>query len=507
MATMAARFRPRARRAMVFAALLSTVCGAARATDGYFDASWPPGIGGGKLTLTPGLAYNTATALAFQNDGKVLLAVATSDSSSDFSQYVACVVRLLPDGSYDYSFGPAHNGRACLNQFAGVPALPTIAGQHALRVQPDSKIVFGGQMYDDVGNSHVSGFIARLNADGTLDSSAAGGAGYVKFQFGSAAGAYLSSVSGLLVQADGKIVAAGFGCGTAAASCNQDFAAARFTSNLTFDPTFAGGGRTLIAFDLGGNQNDQANDLALQADGKIVLAGSANTATSSELALVRLGSNGAVDAAFGNQGRFHLGVDGYAQAFALTLDANGRIVTTGRAAAPSDASIELLMATRVLADGSAVDATFGGAANGYGSTPAGTALIGFADICGSASDYLDGAFATSIQSDGRIVLVGQANVGDGSNFYQYFTLARLLPDHGTLDSTFGAGGRSCGTFGATGDVSGAAAGGFAAGNHLMVTGYDQANSSATSGAAGLARITIDLVFWGGFEAPTDTSNR
>lgn len=492
------------RRTIALVAMLGnavSVC----AVDGYFDTNWPPGTGGGRITFTPGLAFNSVSGLAFQPDGKFVLALTTSDATTDFSKYVACVVRLDADGSYDYSFGPAQNGRACLNQFATLPDEISVSGL-SLLVQPDGKIVLVGQYVEDIATAHASAFILRLTADGSaLDSSAAGGAGFVKFQFGTQAGAFQSVAEQVAVQSDGRIIVAGTGCSDNATPCNQDMAAARFDTALQFDPTFNGNGRTLVGFDLGGNQSDVADALVIASDGKILLAGNVAMAGSTAGGVVRLKADGTTDSTFGSQGRFHFLVNGGALLYAMAIDANGKLVVAGTAD-PDNAPNSFMLAARILADGSALDTSFGGPGAGYAHNPAGSALVGYSGIIAGATQDLDvEARGVSIRSDGRIVIAGFATEVFSSTQATYFGAARLLPDDGALDLTFGISGRSYGLYVAGGGASYAQALGFAPGNHLMVAGPQYAAGTSATADAGLARLTTDLIFSSGFSPPTNSS--
>jgi uncharacterized delta-60 repeat protein len=481
-------------------------CTEAAAVDGYFDVSWPPGTGGGRITFTPGQAYNSVTGLAFQSDGKFVLAETTSTGELDFANYTVCLVRLEADGSYDYGFGPSKNGRACFSQFASLPAKPSFTGLNSLLIQPDGKIVLGGTFVDDLANSKSSAFVLRLLSDGSaLDTDAADGAGFVAFQYGTVSGVALSIVQSARLQPNGEIVLAGAGCRDAAKPCNEDMALARFDSSLHFDANFNGNGRELITFDLGGGLNDIGTSLALLADGRIVIAGYADTATGSEGAVARVKSDGTLDT-FGSQGRFHFSINGTgALVYGVAIDANGRIVCVGTAN-PTGSPNDVFLAARVLADGSALDSAFGGVGAGYTGTQSGAALIGFSSILSNAQDLDVEAHDVAIQSDGRIVLVGYAHEVISSADHVYFGVTRLLPDDGSLDPSFGINGRALGTFGAVDDSSYGYAAGFAPGNHLMLTGFDMPSYSATTSVAGLARLNTDLVFWGGFEAPTNSSN-
>jgi uncharacterized delta-60 repeat protein len=384
----------------------------------------------------------------------------------------------------------------------------SLPGTHSIAVQPDGKIVLVAQMYENVATSHVSALVARLNVDGSLDATAAGGAGFQYFQFSHTDGAYLSVAEAVAVQANGNIVVAGAACNDTAATCNQDFAAARFDSTLQFDQAFGNGGRTLVNFDLGGNKGDDAVAVAVDDAGRIILFGNATQSNgSSGPAAIRLGSDGTLDTSFGNQGRFTSALGGiFSYATSGVIDKSGRILIGG--VGKGTAGYDAYVVVRVLADASAVDTSFGGTANGYTGAVPGAALFGFAPtVGGGTTEHGSEAYDLAVQSDGRVVVAGQAAVTDGANVYTYFGVARLMPDDGTLDPSFGIFGRSYGTFGASSDTASGHAVVFAPGNRMMIGGFGADSPSATTSDAGVAQLVEDLIFFSAFEAPSNTSNQ
>jgi uncharacterized delta-60 repeat protein len=95
----------------------------------------------------------------------------------------------------------------------------------------------------------------------------------------------LDEVRGLVVQADGKLVAAGFTFSGPGPS--WDFGLVRYRTNGVLDATFGTRRKVITDFASG---TDEAFALALQADGKLVAAGSALTAAGLDFALARYGS-------------------------------------------------------------------------------------------------------------------------------------------------------------------------------------------------------------------------
>ncbi len=142
-------------------------------------------------------------------------------------------------------------------------------------LQPDGKIVAAGSSY----GTNDDFALARYNADGSLDAGFGTG-GKVTTAIGSST----DEAFALALQADGKIVAAGYSYNGA----NADFALARYNPDGLLDPGFGAGGKVTTAI---GSSGDVANAVALQPDGKIVAAGSISNGTNSDFALARyLGS-------------------------------------------------------------------------------------------------------------------------------------------------------------------------------------------------------------------------
>jgi len=143
-------------------------------------------------------------------------------------------------------------------------------------------------------------------------------------------------------QADGKLVVGG---GTATG--NPDFALARFLADGTLDPSFDGDG--MAATDVGTSGVPRA--LAVQPDGKIVAAGNAGG-----VAVVRYHPDGTLDASFDGDGIVITTAPGGARAEAVALQPDGKIVVAGSAGSPF---LSVLSVWRYESDGSP-DATFDG---------------------------------------------------------------------------------------------------------------------------------------------------
>jgi uncharacterized delta-60 repeat protein len=205
----------------------------------------------------------------------------------------------------------------------------------------------------------------------------------------------------IALQRDGRFVVAD--CTTTGS--NADFEVVRYTRRGGPDRHFGVDGKVTTDF---GTDNDHAAGVKLQRDGKIVVAGYAGI-ESPRFAVARYRSNGSLDPSFGTNGKVLEPGSG----FALALQRNGKIVVGGQ-----DGDAFALY--RLKRDGS-LDVRFG--TNGEVRTSFGA---------GKAE-----AHGLAIQQDAKIVAVGQVlTPGFGSEW----ALARYNPD-GSLDSTFGSGGK------------------------------------------------------------------
>ncbi|MEV0635343.1 calcium-binding protein [Streptomyces sp. NPDC050619] len=206
------------------------------------------------------------------------------------------VLRLTPDGTPDTSFGG--DGTVTAN-----PAGPTLqegGDGRALALQPDGKIVVGGQ----VGSTRFDFALMRFNTNGSVDTSFDGD-GIVRTDFGG-----YESVESLAVQPDGRIVAAGSSDGRAAL--------ARYHTNGSLDTSFDGDGRVLTPA-------GSAYDMVLQPDGRIVTAGGSG----GNFSILRYHTNGSLDSGFGTGGQATADFGGSDTARGVRLDSAGRIVAAG----------------------------------------------------------------------------------------------------------------------------------------------------------------------------------
>jgi uncharacterized delta-60 repeat protein len=221
-------------------------------------------------------------------------------------------------------------------------------------------------------------------------------------------GRNLNSIYGLALQPDGKIVAAGQAYDRS--TSRSDFALARYMPNGRLDSSF--GTRGIVITDLGG-PNDYVKAVALQPDGKIVVAGQGDPNPGVvEFAVARYLPNGTPDVTFGVDGHVTTFVPGEGYfANSLVLQPDGKIVVGGDLIGINSD----LVLMRHLPDGT-LDPTFG--SDG----------VMVADLGGS-----DHVLGVALQPNGKIVAAGWFM--SFVTFVREFAVARFLPN-GAVDTTF-----------------------------------------------------------------------
>lgn len=250
---------------------------------------------------------------------------------------------------------------------------------------------------------NVSGdiFVIRLNIDGSLDNTF----GTNGISIADNSNDIAETVS---IQNDGKILVGGY--------TDSNFTVARFNIDGTLDTTFGINGWAITEFDAAVSY---VKDMAIQNDGKIVLAGFAISSALYKMAAARLNSDGSLDNSFGTNGKVIFNI-GYGNDFAegVVIQDDGKIVLGGHKWISNFELKYDLAAVRLNEDGS-FDTT-------YGDNGVTTARIV------DGSNYSDNML---IQADGKVIIVGHT-ILDGE-----YNLAMVrFETNGDLDSTFGTDG-------------------------------------------------------------------
>ncbi|HEY0606273.1 MAG TPA: hypothetical protein VGD58_25345 [Herpetosiphonaceae bacterium] len=424
-------------------------------SDGSLDTNFFAGAG------------NSVEAITLQPDGKILIGGPFTAINNLARNYIA---RLDANGILDDDFAVDGGANGSV---------------HKILVQPDGKIVVGGAFtaIDEMPRNRI----ARLNADGDVDPA---------FDIGTGVN---NSVTGLGLQADGKIVVGG--TFTAARSLSRS-RIVRFNPTGSIDITYAtnrgpnvsvqpivpqGDGKILVgggfglfddvghsgitrlqpdgtidpSFNPGLGANSSIRAIALQPDGKILIGGEFNAVNGiARGGIARLHANGALDESFAVGG----GTNG--RVFGLALQPDGKIVIGGSFSAVNN--VERISIARLNSDGS-LDTTFasgtsvGNQVNSVALDATGNVVIGglFTSVNGQPRSRLarlsptgsldttftagtnDTVYIVAVQSDGKIIV--------GGEFSQLTGVVRnkigRLNSNGSLDTTFAPGGGATNTNG------------------------------------------------------------
>jgi uncharacterized delta-60 repeat protein len=282
--------------------------------------------------------------------------------------------------------------------------------------------------------SAMTGFTVTVcGKPGALDTSFAGGKVLVDMGISDDYGYAVA------VQPDGKVLVAG-----TIAEHQGDFALLRLTRDGAPDPTFGAGGKVFTDF---AGFTDTIYAIAVQDDGKIVVAGTSIVAGSSfDFAAARYLPDGTLDNSFGGDGKVTTALSTDIDiARALAIQPDGKIVVAGESSRGYSSTGLDFALVRYNSDGS-LDGTWG------------TGLVVTPMKAGAGRDVISGLALQTIDHETRVVAVG----GDGD-----FAIARYRAN-GALDTTFGTGGKVMGLYGSVIGMAHAAA--VTASNGLFVAG-------------------------------------
>ena len=225
------------------------------------------------------------------------------------------------------------------------------------------------------------------------------------------AGSVRDTPQQLLLQPDGKIVMAGYSSN----GTDNDFSVIRVDSSGTLDTSFGSGGKLVVPV---GNAADILNSATLQSDGKIVLAGYSSNGTNYDLSVVRIAADGTLDTTFNSTGKLLLPIgNGDDRATTVIQQSNGKLVLAGRYFNGIDTDAVIV---RLDVYGS-LDTSFGGTGKVT------LHLTGSTDII----------YRLAQQADGKILLAGIiGGAGAGGGMSTTVAVLRLNAD-GTQDAGFG----------------------------------------------------------------------
>jgi uncharacterized delta-60 repeat protein len=428
----------------VSAAALSV--GSAALSGDRSGAAPPPG-----RVVTDLGGDDAAAAVAIQPDGKILVAGVTGTTDEDSAFALA---RYTRDGRLDRGFGGDGRVRTDVGGRAHADAVGVLA---------DGRILAVGHAID----SRAVAF-ARYLPNGRIDTSF-GRRGKVVLTHGRYEYPYLMT---FVVPPDGRVVGAGFDGPVIVA---HDFLVVRYTRDGRPDPRFGRDGAVTTDFS---GTGDESPGVVLQADGRIVAAGSWGEGRG--IALARYTTAGRLDPGFGRNGK----VTTPARAFptraaswrppgadAVTTQRDGKLVVLGVTWSEEERESDFVLARYTAA---------GRLDRGFGA--GGAVLTSFA---GPSNDT---PVAVVVQGDGRIVAVGSTGSWDGGS--RMLALARYLPD-GRLDPGFGGDGTVVTRFHAQAVSNGIGAVAVQADGRIVVVGTTALPGRARPGDFALARFLPD----------------
>jgi uncharacterized delta-60 repeat protein len=271
----------------------------------------------GTLTTDFGSSTEEAHGVVVQPDGKIVAAGIARPAPRKQQRFI--LTRYDALGTLDPTFGDGGTAITAItdNEYDASEA-------YALLLQPDGKLVAAGTAVDFTAH-HKAFALARYNPDGSLDATFGDGGRVLTVATVANDNQADDEIAAIALQPDGKIVAVG-----KAGHFPPDFAVLRFNADGSLDPTFGDGGRVITNLDY----EDEAHAVAIQPDGKILVAGLSGSQigiTSDDFALVRYNPDGSLDAAFGDGGKVITAFSREAQdwAYSMVLRPDGKVVIGG----------------------------------------------------------------------------------------------------------------------------------------------------------------------------------
>jgi uncharacterized delta-60 repeat protein len=239
--------------------------------------------------------------------GRIVLVGGTYNGSNND----LLLITLTNDGVMDSTFGT--NGVFVFDGSNGDDV------GEALTIQPDGKIIVTGGTFNGP-NSEV--LLLRLNPDGTFDPNFAGGDGIATY---GATGTNVAAKA-LALQDDGRILVAG----GIVIGASLDLLVMRFNANGLIDTSFGPVGVLLYG---SSTENESAKAMALQPDGRILVAGIANNGSNDDGLLLRYTREGQLDANFGMGGEllFNTSANGIESFNGVAVQPDGKLLVAGRA--------------------------------------------------------------------------------------------------------------------------------------------------------------------------------
>lgn len=208
--------------------------------------------------------------------------------------------RYLSDGTLDATYGQSGNGMVVETAVQDAQIVD-------IKIQNDGKIVFAGTQSVE---GQLNVFLMRYNVDGTLDTNF-GDSGIVSRTVG-----YHTGALALALQADGKILTAGFSI-----IDTRQVILLRFNNDGSLDTSYGNNGLSTSII----GTSSQIEGLALDAHGYAVVSGISDN----QFFVARFDASGVLDQTFGNQGIVITNMGIRSSALSLAIQSDGKIITCG----------------------------------------------------------------------------------------------------------------------------------------------------------------------------------
>ena len=350
--------------------------------------------------------FDAASAVAVQGDGKIVAAGFADDA--DFTPRLA-LARYDANGTLDPAFGSG--GKVTIDLGIASSVRVDLAIDAAGRIVVVGTVTRDPLLPTDVG-------VARLTPGGTLDATFGVGGTVTTDVAG-----FADEGNSVAIQSDGKIVVGGTARSTGALLGAADFAVIRYNPDGSLDASFDGDGKVTTDFF---GFDDHGNGVAIQTDGRIVVAGTAKPANdTSDFGVVRYDANGTLDTTFDGDGLSLTDIAGdWDEGNAVAIQpGDGHIVVVGGAIVPNAVGWFHDFALIRYDTNGTLDPGFGAG---------GKVITDFSGGDDMGADVV-------IAGDGRIVAAGWVADPADVELLIDFGVARY-ESTGALDATFGAAG-------------------------------------------------------------------
>ena len=347
----------------------------------------------GKVVTAIGSGPDNGQAVAIDSQDRVVVAGSSfiATNNRDFG-----VVRYTSAGVLDTSFS---NDGKLTTAFSGGTAMDH---GYAVAVDSDNRIVVAGASGLAPGGNDYDFAVVRYNSDGSLDTNFGGNwpedDGKVTTDFG-AGHDYGTAV---VVDSQNRIIVAG----QSDSGLDKDFAVVRYTADGSLDPSFSGDGVLRTDFD---NSDDTGRAVAVDSQGRIVVAGYSDNGSDNDFAVARYTSAGVLDTSFGTDGKLTTAISAGDDddAYGVAVDLDDRIIVTGHTWSGNSRDFAVVRYTSA----GVLDTSFG--SGGIVTT-----------AIGASDDY---GRAVALDSQGRVVVAGYRVFGSNINFAVARYLGASMP--------------------------------------------------------------------------------